>query len=66
MAPGAAACTISVSITSSKLAAHGELAPASVVTTLMCAGGRRNRLSKVARSWRMSVTCGGEIAGPEA
>ncbi len=55
-APGASACTISTSSTSSPKASQGERAPASVVMTRIRAAGRRNRLSKAAMSWRMSVS----------
>ena len=59
VAPGASACTISTSSTSSPKASQGEPAPASVVTTRIRAAGRWNRRSKAAMSWRMSVTWGG-------
>ena len=58
VASGATACTSSVSSTSSTLASHGEAdEPARVVRmTWIRAGGSPNRLSKSARSCRMSVT----------
>ena len=57
VASGATACTSSVSSTSSTLASHGEAdEPAKVVMTWIRAGGSPNRLSKSARSCRMSVT----------
>ena len=60
VASGATACTISVSPTSSPLASHGETEPAMAVRTWIRAAGSPNRLSKSARSWRMSVTVGGD------
>ena len=57
VASGATACTSSVSSTSSTPASHGEAdGPAKVVMTWIRAGGSPNRLSKSARSCRMSVT----------
>ena len=67
VASGATACTISVSTTSSMPASHGEADdPASVVMTWIRAGGSPNRLSKSARSWRMSVTFGGDAGAVAA
>ena len=57
VASGATAWTSSVSSTSSTPANHGEAdEPAKVVITWIRAGGSPNRLSKSARSCRMSVT----------
>ena len=57
VASGATACTSSVSSTSSTPASHGEAdEPAKAVMTWIRAGGSPNRLSKSARSCRMSVT----------
>ena len=50
-APGAIASTISVSSTSSSSASQGDGDWARLFTTCSCAVGRRNRLSKRARSW---------------
>jgi hypothetical protein len=57
-APGASACTISVSPTSSVLASQGDAAGARVFTTCSRAPGRPNRASNRARSCRMSVAAG--------
>ena len=65
-APGAAACTISVSSTSSSLASHGEAERARLFTICSRAAGRPNTLSNRARSWRMSVTTGGDAGGVTA
>jgi hypothetical protein len=59
-APGATACTISASTTSSSLASQGEADPARLVTVRSRAAGRPNRRSNLARSWRMSLTWGGD------
>jgi hypothetical protein len=54
---GATACTVSVSSTSSTPASHGEAdEPVKAVMTWIRAGGSPNRLTKSARSCRMSVT----------
>ena len=71
VASGATAWTSSVSSTSSTPPNHGEAdEPAKVVITWRCATGSPNRLSKSARSFRMSVTdwsmsvIGWGLAGP--
>ena len=58
-APGAIACTTSVSATSSTDASHGDAACARPFTTCSRAAGRPNTLSKRTRSCRMSLAAGG-------
>ena len=57
-APGATACTISASSTSSPPASQGEAEPARLFTTRSRAGARPNRLSNRAMSRRMSLASG--------
>lgn len=63
-AAGATACTISVSSASSMVARQGEAEPTRLATTWRRAAGRRNVLSNLARSWRMSVAPVAEVPGP--
>ena len=57
-ASGASACTTSVSPTSSMDAIQGEAACARLFTTCSFAAGRWNRLSKRAKSCRISDDAG--------